>query len=319
MAPIAGALLLLLLLAARASGQGYWLDTNLVGGRSYALSPPNGTEVLHPSLLMNVSSGFTFEAWVFYQPTSGPFALLAELDTGNFSALGSCGEARDPSNTYAWAIYVDTSTAKVEVQLIVCLEGQNSTLSYTLESLQSLPLGWWTHVCVTFSAAEAINMYTNGSLENFLDVPSWNASGTPMLTTGNVSLFDGIGAVDEIRWWNYARTPSETRRDYCTRLNGENDNIVAYYDFDIGPNETNIIYDRSPYGNELYNQPPVPPDAFVVGQPPLCGSMNESSVVIALILVTLMTYVGGIAAICGFWFFSCRAERSRSGHVRMVD
>jgi len=309
---------LLLLFAGCALAQGYWLDTDLAGGeRSYGFLPLNGTEVLHGSLLMNTSAGFTFEGWILYQPVSGPYAVWVELDTGNFTALETCGSGRDPNNTYAFVIYVDVSTAKVVVQLVACLIGQNSTLVLTLESLQPLPLGFWTHVSMSFAAGSFWDLYVNGTLENFLAVPTWNVSGTPMLTTGNLTLFDKIGGVDEIRWWDYPRGPSETRRDYCTRLNGANSNILAMWDFDIGPNETNIIYDRSPYGNELYNHPPIPVGAFIVGEPPLCGSMNESQVVTGLVILLLGIYVAGIATVCFFGFLSCKS--GPGSHARLRD
>lgn len=298
-------------LAAAADSSGYYLNANTAGYREYAFYPRNATGVLSTDLMMNTTGAFTFEAWVYYAP-SGATAekLIVELTTGNVSALATCGALASPNDTYAWRLYLDSTDDSLWVELAACLNGTDAPLMLELGSLQAMPRNAWTHVSAQFASGDGVYLYTNGTLENRLEAPEWDTSATPMLTTGTLLLFDSFGSVDEVRWWDLLRGPSLTRRDYCTRLNGNNRDLLAYWDFDRGADESAIIYDRSPSGNELYNAPPVDPTAFVAGQPPMCSTSNESSTVIALIIILVLLFVAAAAVVFFFLILDCRSRPS---------
>ncbi len=297
--------------AAAAAASGYYLDADVAGYREYPFYPQNATGVLNTDLMMNETGAFTFEAWIYYNPSgsSTPEKVVAELTTGNVSALAICGAYASPNDTYAWRLYFDSTDDSLWVELAACLNGTDAPLMLELGSLRPIPRNAWTHVSAQFASGDGVYLYTNGTLENLLDAPEWDTSATPMLTTGPLILFDSFGAIDEVRWWQLLRGPSLTRRDYCTRLDGNNKDLLAYWDFDRGASESAITYDRSPSGNELYNAPPIDPAAFVAGQPPLCSTSNESTTVIALIVLLVVLFVSAAAVVFFFLILDCRSQR----------
>lgn len=96
------------------------------------------------------------------------------------------------------------------------------------------PLNLWTHVAVVYDGS-AMKVYMNGTLQN-----SEPASGS--VQTNDYALYIGrqgkssdnmfVGALDEIRIWNVARSAEEIQDGMHHDLTGSESGLVAYYDLD---------------------------------------------------------------------------------------
>jgi len=92
----------------------------------------------------------------------------------------------------------------------------------------------WVHVAVSFDAATgSMKLYKNGLLVS-------SASGVlpETETMQELSRFQGTnffkGQMDEVRFWNTARTASEILADMNCELTGDEPGLVAYYNFNQG-------------------------------------------------------------------------------------
>jgi len=107
----------------------------------------------------------------------------------------------------------------------------------------------WYHVAVVRSSG-TLTMYIN--LEKIVtDVnPSFTYPDLPDIVTVGYTTYGAPcnlnGSIDELRIWDYARTPEQL--DYWKNyaLSGSEDGLLGYWNFD-DPN--NIMKDLSPYGN----------------------------------------------------------------------
>ncbi len=102
----------------------------------------------------------------------------------------------------------------------------------------------WTHISVVKEGSNW-KFYKNGSLVNTF------AGGSLVDTTEPISLgrdLAGVGPLagqlDEVRIWNVARSSSQINAFKDVELNGGEPNLVAYYDFSDGPNQS-VLTDRT--------------------------------------------------------------------------
>ncbi|MCF8412881.1 MAG: LamG domain-containing protein, partial [Melioribacteraceae bacterium] len=97
--------------------------------------------------------------------------------------------------------------------------------------------GKWHHIAVTRDATEnSLKIYVDGELDvqgeagsnSLFDVKTVYVGGN----VGQKKYF--IGSLDDVRFWNYARSPSELEASKMIAQSAENDNLLAYYKFDEG-------------------------------------------------------------------------------------
>ncbi len=94
----------------------------------------------------------------------------------------------------------------------------------------TLPVGVWTHLAAAFDGT-TLRVYQNGSLVGSV-AASFNLQGLP-LTLGWVGLENGfVGALDEVRIWNTARTQTQIQATLHRALNGDESGLVGYWRFD---------------------------------------------------------------------------------------
>lgn len=316
-------LLLVFVLCTSAQFPGYYLDTTQVNGRTYPVTTnvSSNCSLQQDTIQLGTGSGFTFESWVNYAD-SGSDSILIFQPSGNNTALYTCGDAFESNNTYSWAIYITTGSHLVVAQIAICEQGANTTLFLQVISNTALPVGYWTEVAVAFGESYGIFIYINGTIDaQFVDVNNvWNSStGTPLVSTAALTLFESVGFTDEYRIWNYARLPDDILLAYCTRVNTLSSALVAYWSFDQSPSESEyIIVDQSVALNNLCNNPAIPIGAFIVGEPPLCSSSWGDEAVRGLEILLLLVYLGTIGGVVMFWTIACCVRERRKTAIERL-
>ncbi|HJW30906.1 MAG TPA: LamG-like jellyroll fold domain-containing protein, partial [Saprospiraceae bacterium] len=110
---------------------------------------------------------------------------------------------------------------------------------YPMSSIRKLKLNAWNHLAVTYDkdgGAQNFRLYLNGQM-----VASTTAVGD--IISPDVMWLIGAyedayyresfeGQMDELRFWNTARTQDEIRQNLFTHLTGQEPGLVAYYNFD---------------------------------------------------------------------------------------
>jgi|GEM_PF-729684 len=96
-------------------------------------------------------------------------------------------------------------------------------------SSQAIPLNEWAHVAVTFdNSISLIKLYINGILVG---------SGNAYYHYGNGAYLgyassSFLGRMDEVRFWNYARSQSEIQSSMNSILTGTESGLLRYYNFE---------------------------------------------------------------------------------------
>src|SRR5258708_1563156 len=163
----------------------------------------NGYVAIPASSAFDFTNGFTFEGWVSGSD-SGACSSLAGKDYTRAFWIGVCG----------------------------------TTLRSYLRGTSSLFDGGkvptdWTHIAVTWDGTTHKH-YIDGEL-----VKSRVESGPMTASTGELRIFGDVsyqfaynGAIDEVRFWNVARTQDEIRSTITSTINAPQSGLVAVYHLD---------------------------------------------------------------------------------------
>lgn len=176
------------------------------------------------------SSDFTIEAWVY--PTSTATGMLFAQDV--------CGDAEQQFRFY-------TNNSKVNFDLSDAA-ALGASYSFQLPSTaNSVPLNTWTHIAITRSANN-YTLYING-LSNATTSTGANTINNQSGADANKRLRIGArggvsggcglnyfaGRIDEVRFWNVARTGTQVQQNYSAEIDAAtNADLVAYYTFNEG-------------------------------------------------------------------------------------
>jgi len=97
----------------------------------------------------------------------------------------------------------------------------------------------WFHVATTYDGATTVHAYVNGADKGTKTLTGPLASVLSTLTVGgtNGSRYF-MGAIDEVRVWNFARSASQIQQNMSVRLNGNETGLVGYWHFDEGSGTT---------------------------------------------------------------------------------
>jgi hypothetical protein len=177
----------------------------------------------HPSL--NVNNQITLEAWIKFE-SGGTYQP-------RIISKGPDGEGYE-------LLLTDTSPeCNLEFRI-----GPGSLISRSI-----LHEDTWYHVASTYDGIK-IKLYINGELDTLI-----NASGN--LNISNLNLFIGQkstdawdkykGLLDEVRIWNVALSQSTIKSYMLNQLNGNEDGLVGYWQFNEGIGD--ITYDKTSNGN----------------------------------------------------------------------
>lgn len=198
-------------------------NSNFVNGFIPSIRTPDNAlhfdgsndKVTLPTSVINGLTNFTFETWV--NPSSNS-SLQRLFDAGV-----------DGNNYMLFAI----DNAKPFFAI--------SNNGYpTISSTTSIPLNTWTHLAVVLNDANDVaTIYINGQ-PDVSGSMSKNPSQIGAISSanlGNSSIYPGQlfnGKMDEVRFWNTARSASEVSTNYLNKLVGNETGLVAYYDMNQG-------------------------------------------------------------------------------------
>lgn len=144
----------------------------------------------------------------------------------------------------------------------------------------------WNHLAVTYDG-NRLQLYVNG-----VNVASQVAPNQQLRPINRVDFqgkgFSGTvsrsaGAMDEIRFWNVARSQADIQESMLTQLKGNEDGLVAYWNFD-NPNPTNSSQELS--GTKSSNE------LDVTGSPRLLNAAPQIGYVDVLVDAPVTNSVG---------------------------
>lgn len=202
---------------------------------------------------------FTIEAWI------KPESHANTSDNGKIliSKYGNSACSQD-GRQFAFSLLNDGKIS------FVAYGSTGTTVYKGIKGSTVIPLNTWNHIVVTYDGSvttanvlDRIKLYVNGVLENStqylssgsypLTIPSSTAQlgiGSSLSSTGTIcsqstQRFDGD--MDEVRIWNTVRNCSEIVSNKDCELNGNEPNLVAYYNFNQGvADSVNNVKDTLP-------------------------------------------------------------------------
>jgi len=161
----------------------------------------------HPDF--NFTTAVTFEAWVSISDPGGCSSILGKQWTANYW-VGICGTT---FRTYF-----------------------NGTASQFNGG--TVPANNWTHVAAVFDNGKSYH-YIDGELvasrDDSATFPTMGTSDTDFrIGSDSAYNFSPVGAIDEVRIWNVARTQAQIRAAINTSINSPQTGLVAVYHLDGG-------------------------------------------------------------------------------------
>ncbi len=188
---------------------------------------------------LNLTNALTVEAWIL--PNGW----------GEFVNFG-LGKIVDKKNVFLQLI--ESYPSLHGHSLLLQMVHANGAVSYSNSPENSLALGQWQHVAITYDGQGEVRMYINGLEQGVSHTrpPSGNIKdhSTEELYIGNDEstgmTFEGN--IDEVRLWTMVRTPEQIQASMNSYISGNEDGLVGYWRMDEGNGET--IEDRSGNGNE---------------------------------------------------------------------
>ena len=191
-----------------------------------------GTYVEIPhSASLNPTGGFTFEAWV------------AITDSGGCSSIAG------KRWTETWWIGVCGTTLRSY------LRGSGS-----LKDGGVIPPGKWTHIAVTWDGASRRH-YINGELISTFADPTPPTTNTSPVDIGSDVAYrhTPIGAIDEVRLWNVARTTQQLRDAINEPILADTTGLVATWGLNANANDVTGDHNGAGVGGPGYLTFPVAP------------------------------------------------------------
>ncbi|OGX38532.1 MAG: hypothetical protein A3C36_06095 [Omnitrophica WOR_2 bacterium RIFCSPHIGHO2_02_FULL_52_10] len=186
---------------------------------------------------LDLSSGMTIEAWIKSDLIS---------DSG---ARVIVSKWHDPTGEQSYIFKDHNSTPNLRIELS---KGGHNDLA-DLGGATSLLTGDWIHVAATYDL-NTVNLFYNGALDSSAPPKAPGESiynSSTDLLIGTVNPFAGFetfdGQIDEVRIWNYARTQQQLQDNRFLALNGAEDGLMAYWNFDEGTGQT--VFDLTINGN----------------------------------------------------------------------
>jgi len=216
--PLLVACFLLITGAAAAQPYNSWLANGSIETHGYAQLPAS----------LNFAGGsFTFEAWIDVTGAGGCSSLAGN---GYFQStwIGICGTT-----------------------LRSYLQGSGS-----LWDMGTVPANDWTHIAVTFDAATMTRShYIDGELVGqHVDSGAIPSSATAWRIFSDASWpYSPSGEVDEVRFWNVARTRDQIRSTINQEIDAPRPGLVAVYEFDADASDAVGTFHGTKMGTATYS------------------------------------------------------------------
>ncbi len=179
-----------------------------------------------------VNFPITFEAWVY--PTSTPNynpIFASDNSTGNYS-----GFTVRLDNGYIFFSMGDGT-------------GVGAANRIGVYSSSSIPTNRWTHIACVASNANSWFIYINGVQD--VTIPTGTSQATSLVWSNSPAYIGRYndayqnsywaGQIDEVRFWNSARTQNEIRNFMCRKLVSASTGLIGYWTVDESYSSSTIL------------------------------------------------------------------------------
>ena len=181
----------------------------------------------------DIGTTFTFETWVY-------------LNSYNANGIFLFNKWQDAAEDKFVSVNADGT---IRLNLF------NGAIDLT--STGTLPLSQWAHVAATYESGVNASIYINGIEDINAAAFSDPADGTGDVYLGrnpDRDTFEGVtrildGQLDEVRFWNTARTEAQIQSTLSSELVGNEAGLMAYYKFDQTDPAITTLPDRSANNN----------------------------------------------------------------------
>ena len=193
-----------------------WIASGALDGARKAIEFDGTNHISIPGtapLNFDGMSTFTFETWIYYNNLTS---------SAIFERRGTFGQTE-------LTFFLDNAS-----KLNFFVGKQSIAWQNVLTSNKTMPNQTWTHLSIVKSGA-SVSLYINGELDATGTLNSTSQTATPSEAT--ISLGNGgfggylNGRMDELRFWNSARTESQIRENMMKSLVGNESNLITYYRF----------------------------------------------------------------------------------------
>jgi ABC-type amino acid transport substrate-binding protein len=162
------------------------------------------------SLNLANTGEFTLESWIFTNFTDNNTHGILGYNSGN-------------ANSYP-SISIINKTS-----VIIGFGDGSQWRSFTVED--AINPNSWNHLAVTFDGTD-YKLYVNAvEIFSTTDLAGIKPASTQQLEIGRVGNNYFQGAIDEVRIWNTARSAGEIQQRMIEQLDGSEDGLVGYWDF----------------------------------------------------------------------------------------
>jgi len=194
---------------------------------------------LPPSQSLNLTESMTLESWI--KPDGwgeGPNYLATII--------------HKPS---IWLFIIYNHDTANNRSLILQLR-HGGGISRTYSEVGSIVLDVWSHIAVSYSAADnEVKMLINGNLQNVAHISSPSGpirnNATEGFHLGSIqgSSMGFMGVLDEVRIWDAVRTESEIIQNMSTTLTGDESGLQLYWPMNEGGGDS--LHDMSGNGHDI--------------------------------------------------------------------
>ncbi|MFM6614820.1 MAG: DUF4347 domain-containing protein, partial [Microcystis panniformis] len=192
--------------------EGFGYGSTIIGlGKALALNKNEIPITTSSKYNLDTTGQFTLEAWVFNNNNNSTLQRI-------FGGSSSYPELYLASN-------------KIGIRLI---GGITQAIDYSFKQ------NAWNHFAYSFDG-ENYTLYVNA-----VEVTQIKATTTPSFSANALSIGSSgwVGAIDELRLWNTARSQADIQKTLISPLNGDEPGLVGYWNFESGMVPLNISPDK---------------------------------------------------------------------------
>lgn len=202
-------------------------------GNAYQFNPSINCPITVPdNSTLDVSSGMTLEAWIYY--TGG----------SNWQGIASKSYYSGGYSNSAFTLKFLENSGKLN---FILFEYGNQSGYHYIDGSTVIPTNTWTHVAVKYTANGSMYIYINGVVDASGVAPASLPDSPQPFRIGTDQTGGGFpGTIDEVRFWNYERTERQIRENLYGTISPQS-GLVGYWQFDESSGST--ANDASGTGN----------------------------------------------------------------------
>jgi len=229
-----------------ADGKTATADVFVTVANSYALSFDGNDDYVDCGTAegLNLTGSLTLEAWI--NPS----------DWGEIADNGF-GRVLDKKN---YLLYLNNTGSKYnDHSLVFATEHPDGPFSGACTPENSIQIGVWQHIAVTYDGKGSVRMYIGGEEQLIIMQPYGPPSGVISDSSNSAFLIAESaeknrafhGSIDEIRVWNIVRSPEEIRSALSAGLSGREQGLAGYWPVNGSSEDiSDSIRDCSGNGND---------------------------------------------------------------------